>query len=228
VYRRLDLYRIAHRSDLIFAISEHMAEEIRKASDGSVRVVVVPMGPGQVEGRPLREPEDNNTLLLIGRARHKRNEHVARLLAASDLVRSDYRIIAVSVSDETRQVLRSSPVDVEFLDDPGVDEFAQLLERSSTYIGLSVDEGFGLPFAEAAYCGCDVIAVDLPVARETLGPAGNFVPTGALTVAQLEAALQRWDYDRVVQLHNRARQRSWAHFAATIAEWVVIDPNDDR
>jgi glycosyltransferase involved in cell wall biosynthesis len=142
-------------------------------------------------------------------------------MADSPLLRSRYRVVAASVSEEAKVLLRSGGLDVEVVDDISTERFGDILERVSVYVGLSVDEGFGLPFAEAAYCGADVVAVDLPVAREALGPDGNFLPDREVTVRDLEAAMESWDLDRVCRLRDRARQRSWRDCADSIAEWVA-------
>lgn len=220
LYRRVDLMRIVRASDRILTISEHVANDIRAFSTRPLDVTVVPMGPGQMEGRPMVPPRDNKTLLVMGRAAHKRNELLADLLTSSSLVLEQYSIICVSVSDQVRSTL--SPFDdrVEFHDDISAEQLGLLIERSATYVALTVDEGFGLPYVEAAYCGADVVAVDVPVAREALGPDAVFLSSGEPLVEQLEDALSQWDADRITRLQAHARRRSWAAAADAVAAWL--------
>ena len=50
---------------------------------------------------------------------------------------------------------------------------------------LSLDEGFGLPLAEARYFGTPAVVSDLPVFHEVLGDYGTFVnPTDPTDIAR--------------------------------------------
>jgi glycosyltransferase involved in cell wall biosynthesis len=55
-------------------------------------------------------------------------------------------------------------------------ELAALYTGASALVSASVSEGYCLPPVEAAACGTPVIAADVPVLRETLGPSGFFFP----------------------------------------------------
>ena len=221
MYRNLDLRRILRESQHIFTISDDVRQQIEAFSPKDVSISVVPMGPGQVEGRVRVTPTDTKTIVMMGRARHKRNQELASLLARSPVVLNDYLIVALSVADEVRAQLEASDLSVEFHDSVDSDQLGALLDRSSVYIALTTDEGFGLPYVEAAYCGTDVIAVEGAVAREALGPHAVYLRAPDPTVEELEAALAAWDAERVGQLTDDARLRSWGNAVTHVADWLL-------
>ncbi len=49
-----------------------------------------------------------------------------------------------------------------------------LYRQSGFLLANSKDEGFGLPLIEAEHAGLPVLASDIPIFREVLGPKGNF------------------------------------------------------
>ncbi len=219
-YRRADLLRTCRVADHLFVISRHTARELDEVVGDDLAVTVVRMGPGQFEHRPAIDPEDTQRIVLLGRAAHKRNEVAAGLLAASSLVRDRFRVVTVSVSPDTKRLLAPLGDRVEHRDGISSDELFDVLVRSSCFVSLGVDEGFGLPLVEAAYCGCDVVAVDGTVANEALDDLGVFVPSHP-TVAQLDDALERWERNRVTELARSAQRRSWRSTADDVARWLV-------
>jgi glycosyltransferase involved in cell wall biosynthesis len=60
-----------------------------------------------------------------------------------------------------------------FIDD---DELAWLYTNAGVFLFLSLDEGFGMPTLEAAQFGVPVVASDIAVFREILGPRAHYVP----------------------------------------------------
>ncbi len=220
-YRRLDLRRILDKAGHVFTISEHVQRQIEDFAGRPTSVSVVPMGPGQVEGRPRVTPTDHKTIVMIGRARHKRNQELANLLIGSSLVREEYHVIAISIDEEVRARLETSDVSTEFFEGVDANQLGSLLERSSVYVALTTDEGFGLPYVEAAYCGTDVVAVDGAVAREALGPHATYLSTPEPTIDEFEAALRAWDAPRVERLTDHARSRSWNNAVDHVAQWVL-------
>lgn len=51
-----------------------------------------------------------------------------------------------------------------------------LYKNAQALAFASLDEGFGLPLAEAAYLGCPVLATDIPVLREVGGEWPSYLP----------------------------------------------------
>jgi glycosyltransferase involved in cell wall biosynthesis len=56
-----------------------------------------------------------------------------------------------------------------------VDELRRLYSNAIALVFPSLYEGFGLPLVEAMACGCPVIASDIPVCREVCGEAARYL-----------------------------------------------------
>ncbi len=65
---------------------------------------------------------------------------------------------------------------VRFLGFIDSDELAWLYSNARVFLFLSLDEGFGMPTLEAAQFGSPVVASDIAVFREILGPRAHYVP----------------------------------------------------
>ncbi len=67
----------------------------------------------------------------------------------------------------------------------GDDELGALYSRATVLVHLAGHEGFGFTPLEALACGCRVVASDIAVLRETLGPHATFVdPADSRAVAR--------------------------------------------
>lgn len=224
-YRHVDLWRTARRATHVFTISHTVAEQLRAMRlVPAGGVTVLELGPGQFESYPTdaataRDP----SVLLIGAAAHKRNELAAELLGRSDAALGDHRIVAISVSDQTASILRRHfpPERLEIIGSVTPEQLADHYRTSRHYLALGVSEGFGLPYIEAAYFGCDVIAPRQAVTLEVLGEDANLLATADPDQPALEAALRSCDRDRVARLQQRATQRSWDRAADQVASIVI-------
>jgi glycosyltransferase involved in cell wall biosynthesis len=220
VYRAVDLARQIRRCRGILTISETVASQLALFTARPIRVL--PMGPGQFEGYPRPRPRDTKTIVLMGGAAHKRNELAARMLCASRLVREQYSVVGVRVSDECARILHAGmpPGRVDLHGLVPRDALAEILDRSSTYLSLGTTEGFGFPYVEAAYFGCDVIAPDGPLTREVLGGMGRLLPNSTPTAEELDVALEGWDEPRISALQASTAARSWTATAESAATFI--------
>ena len=223
-YRDFDLRRTARRCDRVFTISHAVADQLRVLRiDPPAGVTVLRLGPGQFDGLPVRTTADRDrVIVLIGSARHKRNELAASLLVDSALVRRNYRVLAISVSSETATILRSGLRADQLRIIEGVDRASlfELLTSASTYLALGTSEGFGFPYLEAAYAGCDVVMPLQPLATELMGGAACVLESPNPTIGDIDDALERWDLDRVNRLQTMATSRSWDDAARQVASCV--------
>lgn len=221
-YRLADFHRTIRRAAEVLTISNTSAAQIQMLSRMQRPVTVLPMGPGQFEGYAQPTPVDSGRVVLIGQAAHKRNELAAQLLCESTRVRESYHVVAVSVSEATKQILRSGfrSQDLSIVDAPSVAELAELFRSASAYLSLGYSEGFGFPYVEAAYFGCDVVAPDLPLTRELLGDDGNLLHTITPGVTDLETALSGWDAARITRLQQLVSGRSWGDTAHHVARVI--------
>jgi len=219
IYRGWDITRTV-RSDVVVTISHRSADDIRERFPDADPLVIYP-GPGQFDSsgvpeQPSANQDASRDVLLIGAARHKRNEVAAQVVA---LLGHDWvgKVRCINVSSETQSLLTSTlgAGRCEFHVNVSRVELAQLYGACGISIQLGVEEGFGLPYIEALSAGCVVIAVDQPLTRELLGRAAVLVEEGApqyIARQILELAPPSRE-DRVRQ----AARYSWDSFADGIA-----------
>jgi glycosyltransferase involved in cell wall biosynthesis len=182
------------------------------------------MGPGAFEGYTADEPSNTRTIVLIGGASHKENERAAELLARSAVVRRGYKVIGVSLSEHAKQTLVAANLadgQLALFDRPLNDELAAIYREASAFLHLGVSEGFGLPYVEAAYFGCDVVASCTHLTRQIVGPDGILVPPDRFDVHALESALESWEPARVARLQRSAHARSWKELGPIVAKLVA-------
>ena len=196
-----------------------MAAQLSALTDKAV--VVLPMGPGQFADSATVSPVNTKTIVLIGRARHKRNEEAARLIAATRAVAENYRVVAVDVSPESAAILRAglAPDALTIRGRVERSELAQILAEGSVFLSLGVDEGFGFPYIESRYFGCDVIAPDVPITREVLGRDAPGL-LAEVDGRALVAALEAWDLVRVRREQRQAHERSWGDTSRVLLDGI--------
>ncbi|MGH3567760.1 MAG: glycosyltransferase [Pseudonocardia sp.] len=146
-------------------------------------------------------------LVFVGLAHpHKRLDWlVDHLLAARARMPAGARLVAVGGHAEKIHAVQHRLAEagaagfVVFTGHISDDALAALYSGAAALVSASLSEGYGLPVQEALSCGCEVIAADLPVHRETAGPAVHRYPShrGA-AMAELTGAA----------LHGRIRQRN--------------------
>lgn len=221
-YRHVDLLQTAARSAHMLTISHTVADQLqalRAIPRGGL--TVLSLGPGQFqEVAPAAIGERPPVVLLVGAAPHKRNELAAELLTRIPAVRDDYRIVGVSVSDDTKRILSAvlPSSRLTFSENLGVNELAAAYASARSYVALGVSEGFGFPYIEAAHQGCDVIAPKQSITLEILGDDGVHLPSATPTAAQLDDALRQWEPDRVQRLQRRATALDWSATAKQVVD----------
>jgi glycosyltransferase involved in cell wall biosynthesis len=101
---------------------------------------------------------------------------------------------------------------VRFLDSVPEADLRALYTQAEIVLFPSLAEGFGLPAVQAISCGVPVIASDLPVLREVIGDAAEFVDpgdAGAMAAAVLGLISNPQRRDALVKKgHGRALQFS--------------------
>ena len=224
IYRHLDLIRVSRRSGHLLTISHTVAEQLRAlrlVPDGGV--TVLDLGPGQFEDIPVPAvTERDPSVLLVGAASHKRNELAATLLTQIERVRREYRVFAISVSERTLEILRASIPESRLVvaESVAVAELAAYFRQARSYLALGYSEGFGFPYIEAAYCGCDVIAPRQALTIELMGDSANELDRLDPVPADIERALDAWETGRVQHLQRHATGRTWDRTAHQMARLI--------
>lgn len=223
VYRAADLWHSLHRATMLLTISDAVAAQLGLLTGMRRQICVLPLGPGEADPSRVVEPQNTRTVLLLGRGAHKRNEAAARLLLESPLVRSDYRVVAVNVSEETQALLGGLDQRRVTLHGALPDGRLQaLFTEASVYLALGAWEGFGFPYVEAALAGCDVIAPSLPLTREVTRGKGNYLLNLEPTIDEFERALRSWNRDRIIAMGNAIRPTTWSDTAQAMAEQIKL------
>ena len=168
----------------------------------------------------LRHGErDQRTIILMGAAAHKMNEAAAELLVRSSLVREQFSVAGVSLSQATNRSAKRRAADglIQRTQQRMSSQLAEILRRGSVYLALGTSEGFGFPYVEATYFGCDVVAPRQSVVIEALGEAPAYLPNARRSVATLEAALELWILIAAGFLQGRTLKRTWMQTARQVA-----------
>ncbi len=128
----------------------------------------------------------------------------------------------MSVSDATQSILAASfPASrLTRLTSISTTQLAATFGSASAYLALTVSEGFGFPYVEAAYMGCDVIAPRQAITTELLGEDACLLATSTPTPDELLVALESWDAARIERLQTRATSRTWDTTARQVAHVV--------
>jgi len=189
-YRDWDLRRTVRKSHALLCISDRTASDLLEhMPSAGPKIRVVDLGPGQVS-RIASAPSESAKVLLMGGARHKRNEEAAQALVASGATWFS-TIVGVNVSPAVRQVLEShfGPGRCEWHERLSVPELLSVYGDIGYFMHLGVDEGFGLPYIEALRAGATVIAVDQPLTRSVLEDAAVLLQDGEVSdiAAQLSS-----------------------------------------
>lgn len=227
------------RADIVVAVSEHVADQVRDRWPGRdpATVMTAPNGVSdrliEAAGRSDREDGslarmgvDRPYLLYLGRLNVRKNlVRLIRAFAASSL--SDHLLVISGAEDGRTDDLRAAARDSKVEDrvrltgrveDNGLDS---LLGGADALAYVSLDEGFGVPPLEAMAFGIPVVASDIPPLRETAGPGGALLvpPTDidAIRVALEKAVLDHETRERAARLGpTHARTYRWSRTAACV------------
>lgn len=193
-YYALLRQQLRQRCALLLTVSE--------ASALALRDWLGPGGPAIAVTRPGVEPAyqpaegatADDYALFVGNA--KPHKAFALALHATEALGLPLRSVGVPHSGLFHhQALRAVPE----ADMPALYQQARLLLLPSQL------EGFGLPGLEALACGTPVLAADLPVLREVLGPAASYV-------SRPEDRAWQQALDVAWQAHDK-RQPAWQQLA---------------
>jgi glycosyltransferase involved in cell wall biosynthesis len=183
------------RADAIVAISETTAQDVQ-ASLGvaAERIHVVYPVVETTAALPRRTTGEPAFLFVGGLEAHKQPQLAVESLAVFRARTGTGRLTFIGPSGETqREPLRALARQrriadsVEFAGRITDSQLDDAFAASTALLAMSRREGFGLPPVEAAIRGVPVIAVDTPVARETVGRAATLVPPDPEAVAEAMA-----------------------------------------
>lgn len=177
--------RLARRAELVLTVSEHSRRELEHfgvVPPGKARVVpngadhILRIGADRdILGKHGLEPggyflaigslAPHKNLALIAEAALKRSDRSRPLVIAGGGNASVFSDSGIVPSDDVRVIGRVSDA-----------ELRGLYDNATALVFPSLTEGFGLPPAEAMFCGCPVIATTGGAVPEVCGEAALSLP----------------------------------------------------
>ena len=211
------LPRSVQRAGAITVLTEAMAGQVQELYRPRVPVVVTSVGVDEgwfgavgpapeLRGR-LRLPA--SYVLFVGTLEPRKD--LPTLLAAHAQVPGAPPLVLVGPPGWGAQVNVTGCVATGFLPE---DELRAVVAGASVLVVPSLDEGFGIPVAEALACGTPVVASDIPVLREVGGAVARYAQVRSVDgfAAAIEAALS--DPGDAAARRAWARQFTWDRCAA--------------
>jgi glycosyltransferase involved in cell wall biosynthesis len=166
-------------------------------------------------------------LLCVGRLNVRKNLAVTvRAALRSEVVSKDFPLVVVGepsgritqLDDEFRTAAAAGTLRI--VGKVSDAHLKWLYNNCALFVCLSLDEGFGLPPVEAASVGCRVLASDIPVFRETVGPHATFVDAADVD-AIADAIRDIVHRQRPARLTGYGPAHTWSNVCAAIRNELV-------
>jgi glycosyltransferase involved in cell wall biosynthesis len=216
----------AWRSDLIIAISEFTASQVRdllKVEPSRIRVVhhgvAMPDDPGS-------DAEHENVILHVGAIQTRKN--LTRLIDAFGRVPSDWRLVLAGAAGYGgHEIIAAIPDSVRpRIEITGYASDADLrswYRRASILAFPSLDEGFGLPVLEAMAHGVPVLTSDRSALPEVAGDAAVLInPHDTDSIANgLQRLVEDAQFRKELGLRGQQRAARFSWRAAVEGTWKV-------
>jgi glycosyltransferase involved in cell wall biosynthesis len=211
--------RAAQNSDLIIAVSQYTASQVRDLLNISPsRIRVVPHGVHQLSlDLPVQR---ENVILFVGTLQLRKN--VIRLIEAFERAYfPDWKLVLAGApggyggSEIAERIKNSRYGDkIEVTGYVAREELERLYLRASIFAFPSLDEGFGIPVLEAMSHGVPVLTSNRPALSEIAGDAAVLVdPLETDAIAgQLKTLMQNSELRQQLRKKGReqARQFTWS------------------
>ena len=183
-------------ADVVATVSETSAAEFARVRLTKRPVVVVPNAPQRLaELLPAGvavEPGSQNLVYMGSFMPYKNVETLLR--AAADLPGRTLHLLS-RISPARRAELEAvvDPAGAEVVFHNGVTdaEYAALLADRAVLVSASLDEGYGLPVAEAIALGVPAVVTDMPIFREVAGDGALYA--GGTDAAAFAAGIRSLD-----------------------------------
>lgn len=187
-YAQWMIGRAVRESQAVLSVSESVAGDvIRRFPHAAPKLHVTLNGIDQRfrERVRKRSPLSGTQPYFLFVGNDKPHKNLDRLLEAFTHVRRarpGVELLLVGVNPRARRFGEG----VRALGWVADDELPALYQHALSLVAPSLQEGFGLPVAEAMASGVAVIAADIPALREVAGPAGLMVdPHSPISIAEV-------------------------------------------
>ena len=165
-------------ADVVATVSETSAAEFARVGLTKRPVVVIPNAPQRLAEFGVTVTPGAENLVYMGSFMPYKN--VETLIRAIGMLPDRTLHVLSRISDARRAELESliDPAGGRVVFHGGVTdaEYAALLADRAVLVSASLDEGYGLPVAEAIELGVPAVITDMPIFREVAGDGALYAP----------------------------------------------------
>lgn len=165
-------------ADIVATVSDTSAAEFARVGLTKRPVVVIPNAPQRLAEFGVTVTPGAENLVYMGSFMPYKN--VETLIRAIGMLPDRTLHVLSRISDARRAELESliDPAGGRVVFHGGVTdaEYAALLADRAVLVSASLDEGYGLPVAEAIELGVPAVITDMPIFREVAGDGALYAP----------------------------------------------------
>lgn len=214
---------VLNNADVVATVSATVQREFEHARLTKRPIVVIPNAPQQFDTSIVKQAKPRNLVYMGSFMPYKNVETLVKGMKHLP----DYTLHLLSkISSQRQQELQSlAPKHARIVFHNGVtdQQYQDILANNAILVSASLDEGYGLPIAEALAMGVPAVVSNIPIFHEVAaGGALYFTPTSpksfAVEVKKLEKKAAR---DEVIT-HGQAHIKtfSWDDSARTLLNTI--------
>lgn len=210
-------------ADIVATVSDTSAAEFARVRLTRRPVVVVPNAPQRLADFGVTVLPGADNLVYMGSFMPYKN--VETLIRAVGMLPERTLHLLSRISDARRRELEAliDPSGGRVVFHGGVTdaEYAALLADRAVLVSASLDEGYGLPVAEAIELGVPAVITDMPIFREVAGDGARYAP--GTDAAAFAAAVRALDDPAVLAEVVAAGGAHIARFSWTRSAGILLD-----
>lgn len=210
-------------ADIVATVSDTSAAEFARVRLTRRPVVVVPNAPQRLADFGVTVLPGADHLVYMGSFMPYKN--VETLIRAVGMLPERTLHLLSRISDARRRELEAliDPSGGRVVFHGGVTdaEYAALLADRAVLVSASLDEGYGLPVAEAIELGVPAVITDMPIFREVAGDGARYAP--GTDAAAFAAAVRALDDPAVLAEVVDAGRAHIARFSWTRSAGILLD-----
>lgn len=162
-------------ADMVATVSHTVKREFEQAKLTERPVIVIPNAPQRFTTHPVSHKDTIENIIYMGSFMKYKN--VESLIAAMEWLPGKTLHLLSRLPAKRRHELEQlipDGSDVRFYGGVTDDEYEALLANNAVLATASLDEGYGLPIAEALAMGVPVAVSDIPIFHEVAAGGGAF------------------------------------------------------
>jgi glycosyltransferase involved in cell wall biosynthesis len=220
---------LLNSADIVATVSEISKKEILKIKLTKRPVVVIPNAPQRLRDFLNHDVDTNvqpENLVYMGSFMPYKNTET--LIRGMKLLPNQTLHLLSRISPKRQAKLKSLiPANAKVIFYNGISdkEYAKLLANRSLLVTASLDEGYGLPIAEASTLGVPAVVSDMPIFHEVAGDGALYFPANDYRafVKQIQFASKISNYKDLSQKGvEQSKKFSWAKSANILLNNIDI------